>query len=93
MPKTGCRLRQDNADQRLTARGFEVGLVGNKKWQSFAKRWICSSERDLLAMNTIHSGVPIARLLKRPEVNWDQLSPEIVAAAPAEIWDLSHHRS
>lgn len=82
------RLRQDNADQRLTTLGFEVGLVGNKKWQRFREKMDLLERTRLLATNTIHSGIPIARLLKRPEINWNQLPPEIMAAAPAEIWDL-----
>ena len=31
-------LRQDNADERMTPIGFEIGLVGNKEYQAFLKR-------------------------------------------------------
>jgi tRNA uridine 5-carboxymethylaminomethyl modification enzyme len=31
-------LRADNADQRLTAIGRELGCVGEKRWQSFSKK-------------------------------------------------------
>ncbi|STX30155.1 glucose-inhibited division protein A [Legionella beliardensis] len=29
-------LREDNADQRLTAKGYELGVVGEARWQAFA---------------------------------------------------------
>jgi tRNA uridine 5-carboxymethylaminomethyl modification enzyme len=31
-------LRADNADQRLTSRGIELGLVGRHRWQQFNER-------------------------------------------------------
>lgn len=31
-------LRQDNADERMTPIGFEIGLVGNKEYQAFLMR-------------------------------------------------------
>ena len=81
-------LRQDNADQRLTARGHDAGLVGDKKWKNFCNKMELLGQTRLLASNLSHSGVPLARLLKRPEIHWDALPPDIVSAAPAEIWEL-----
>lgn len=31
-------LRADNADQRLTERGYHFGCIGNKRWQSFSQK-------------------------------------------------------
>lgn len=31
-------LRHDNADQRLSSKGFEVGLVGQQEWERFNRR-------------------------------------------------------
>jgi tRNA uridine 5-carboxymethylaminomethyl modification enzyme len=37
-------LREDNADLRLTAKGYELGLVSEKRWQTF------STKRDTIKM-------------------------------------------
>jgi tRNA uridine 5-carboxymethylaminomethyl modification enzyme len=44
-------LRHDNADQRLSAKGFEIGLLGNREWERFC------SKRDRIARlrNTLDS--------------------------------------
>ncbi len=81
-------LRQDNADQRLTARGFESGLVSQSKWQRFQEKMDLLQRTRVLVDKTSHSGVRIGRLLKRPETHWSSLPPEIVATAPEEIWEL-----
>ncbi|MXW07342.1 MAG: tRNA uridine-5-carboxymethylaminomethyl(34) synthesis enzyme MnmG, partial [Gammaproteobacteria bacterium] len=33
------RLRQDNADQRLTPNGHELGLVSRERWQQFQQKY------------------------------------------------------
>lgn len=42
-------LREDNADLRLTAKGYELGIVGEARWQQFsAKRQAITSTQTLL---------------------------------------------
>lgn len=42
-------LREDNADLRLTAKGYELGVVGEARWQQFsAKREAIESTQTLL---------------------------------------------
>jgi tRNA uridine 5-carboxymethylaminomethyl modification enzyme len=42
-------LREDNADLRLTAKGREIGLVGNERWQIFStKREAIDTTQSLL---------------------------------------------
>src|SRR4051812_7155562 len=82
------RLRQDNADQRLTKRGFECGMVGSDQWQRFCNKAALLEQTRTLVGQAVHNGTPVSRLLKRPEANWTDLPPDITAVAPAEIWDL-----
>ena len=82
------QLRQDNADQRLTTKGYRCGLVSDTKWHRFQEKIRMIEQLRSAASSTSHQGVPVARLLKRPEVNWSDLSPEIVALAASEIWEL-----
>jgi tRNA uridine 5-carboxymethylaminomethyl modification enzyme len=72
-------LRSDNADQRLTALGREVGLVGDPRWQAFSAR-----QNELtLAMAMLKSsrvGDQTAfDFLRRPDASWK----EVVAYLPA----------
>ena len=82
------RLRQDNADQRLTERGYKAGLVGEQKWCRFEEKMERLAQVRTLAANTIINGVPAAKLLKRPEVTWNDLPPHLTSVGSPEIWEL-----
>jgi tRNA uridine 5-carboxymethylaminomethyl modification enzyme len=57
-------LREDNADLRLTARGRELGLVGDARWQRFEqKRDAIERETQRLGSTWIHPGTPQAQSL------------------------------
>jgi tRNA uridine 5-carboxymethylaminomethyl modification enzyme len=81
-------LRQDNADQRLTRRAFEAGLVGPGRWAGFQSKMEILDKVRLIATQTKLAGVPVSQRLKRPDFSYDKLPVEISSVAPAEIWDL-----
>jgi tRNA uridine 5-carboxymethylaminomethyl modification enzyme len=81
-------LRQDNADQRLTKRAFETGLVDQSRWSAFQEKMELLTKTRLVATQTKIGGVPISQLLKRPDFSRDNLPPETLSIAPAEVWDL-----
>ncbi|HEY5645998.1 MAG TPA: tRNA uridine-5-carboxymethylaminomethyl(34) synthesis enzyme MnmG [Pseudomonadales bacterium] len=59
------RLREDNADQRLTPIGRELGLVGEPRWQSFSeKRAALASLRAALERVNLNPGTSLAESLE-----------------------------
>jgi tRNA uridine 5-carboxymethylaminomethyl modification enzyme len=95
-------LRQDNADSRLTEKGFEIGLISEIRHYKFiTKMNTIKNEIDRLAHTTvppsqcvldflakknstqIKSGIKLLDLLKRPEINYEDL-----AEIDSEVLDL-----
>src|SRR5439155_2595214 len=74
-------LRADNADERLTSIGREIGLVDDDRWSRFMAR------RDL-----IDSALAAAdtQLLRRTETSWSELvrSQPALSQIPADIGRL-----
>jgi tRNA uridine 5-carboxymethylaminomethyl modification enzyme len=81
-------LRQDNADQRLTPRAFDVGLVDRKRFTALDRKLELLKQIRAVATETRLNGISIAQLLKRPDFRRADLPPEIRKLAPTEIWDL-----
>jgi tRNA uridine 5-carboxymethylaminomethyl modification enzyme len=81
-------LRHDNADQRLTPRAFDVGLVGHGRWIRYKEKVRLLDQARLLAAQTKLNGVPIAQLLKRPEFEANDLPLELLSPLPIAIWQL-----
>jgi tRNA uridine 5-carboxymethylaminomethyl modification enzyme len=82
------QLRQDNADQRLTKRAFETGLVDENRWIAFQEKMDLLNKVRLVATQRKINGLPISQLLKRPDFHRESLPKEIASTTPAEIWDL-----
>ncbi|HST29760.1 MAG TPA: tRNA uridine-5-carboxymethylaminomethyl(34) synthesis enzyme MnmG [Chthoniobacterales bacterium] len=81
-------LRHDNADQRLTPRAYEIGLIDTVRWAAFEEKMRVIDRCRMLAAQTKVGGVPISQLLKRAEFGVADLPEEIRSSAPLEIWDL-----
>ena len=81
-------LRHDNADQRLTPRAFDVGLVGQGRWTRYREKLRLLDQARLLAAQTKLNGLPIAQLFKRPEFRAQDLPLELLCLVPTAIWQL-----
>jgi tRNA uridine 5-carboxymethylaminomethyl modification enzyme len=80
-------LRQDNADQRLTAHGREVGLVSDRRWRVFQDK-MAMLEQVRSTLRQVVNGTPISVLMKRADFHLDVLPAEIRSVAPDEAWQL-----
>ncbi|MEY2482489.1 MAG: tRNA uridine 5-carboxymethylaminomethyl modification enzyme [Verrucomicrobiota bacterium] len=81
-------LRQDNADQRLTRKGFQAGLVGAGRNAVFSEK-MHRLEQLRRSTNELRiGGKPVAAVLKMPEFRLDLLPSEIRSLAPPELWGL-----
>ena len=59
-------LREDNADQRLTEKGRELGLVDDYRWEHFCdKREAIELERQRLKDTWVQAGTPAAKNLAK----------------------------
>lgn len=82
-------LREDNADTRLTKVGREIGLVNDTDWDHYLSRQqqleegmrfvqeTTAKEEHLkapLATPLLQQGMKLAQLLKRPEIDMDDLT-------------------
>ncbi len=81
-------LRHDNADQRLTARGFEVGLVDSARHELFQRKKEALEKLRRSVREITIDGKPLTSLLKMPEFNLQALPADIRNLAAPESWEL-----
>jgi len=79
-------LRADNADQRLTPIGRELGLVEDQRWCLFQVRQAAIVAAEAIAAQTSFDGLPLCEWLRRPECTWQVLAAgheSLAAISPA----------
>ncbi len=81
-------LRQDNADQRLTERAFDKGLVGQTKFRSFQEKMHLLEQARTTAAGTKINGAPLSRLLKQSDFEVRNLPDNMLSRIPLSIWEL-----
>ena len=57
-------LRQDNADQRLTKRAFDAGLINSTRWNKFQEKMSLLMDARRAAKETKLEGIAICQLLQ-----------------------------
>lgn len=81
-------LRHDNADQRLTPRGRDTGLVDNRRWREFSIKTTALQDLKAFVSEARYEGRGLAHVLKQPEFRVERLPAEIRAKATPELWEL-----
>jgi tRNA uridine 5-carboxymethylaminomethyl modification enzyme len=78
-------LRQDNADRRLTRLGRRIGLVDDARWLRLMTKEAAIVEGSSQLERTFRGDVSLAKLLRRPEIEWSDLvecEPTLARIAP-----------
>src|SRR5262249_8927259 len=81
-------LRHDNADQRLTRRAFESGLITPERWACHKEKTRLLDRARRLAAQTKVNGVAISQLFKRPDFSATNLPCNLLSLLPNTIWQL-----
>ena len=82
------QLRHDNADQRLTKKGFDFGLVDPTRFDALELKLAELEECRAMVSGKKLGGVAVSQLLKRPTFSYLDLPIELRSVVPAEIWEL-----
>jgi tRNA uridine 5-carboxymethylaminomethyl modification enzyme len=81
-------LRQDNADQRLTQKAFEIGLVDATRHAAFCDKMAALENLRNSAQQLRVQDKSVAALLKMPDFRLHALPPHIRELASPELWEL-----
>ncbi len=81
-------LRHDNADQRLTAIGAELGMVDSKQAHEAAHKLSQLTEAIEWAKKTKYESMKLDAWFRGMENTWENLDEKIKVTYSSEIWEL-----
>jgi tRNA uridine 5-carboxymethylaminomethyl modification enzyme len=80
-------LRQDNADLRLTPKGWEHGLVSRSQSMATARKIEAIAEAKQFAAKIRLDHLRLDQLLRRPEFNAALLPSDLLGDFSMEVWE------
>ncbi len=80
-------LRQDNADLRLSPMAARIGLLSAERGAAASARLSAIEQGVQRTHREKVDGISLNLWLRRPENDWRQLPPHLLALYPAELWE------
>jgi tRNA uridine 5-carboxymethylaminomethyl modification enzyme len=80
------RLRQDNADLRLTPLAARLGLADRARAEAVEAKTKSIDEAHALLAKEKREGQPLTKWLRRPEMNIEMFPVELLQRFSAEVW-------
>lgn len=82
-------LRQDNADQRLTAKARQLpGLLSEDRLSRFDEKQASLNKLREWVQKARHDGVPLSKWFRRPDNKFQMLPEEMRQQTSSDIWEL-----